>query len=67
MTHAVAIGYDWLYSLLSDEEKDTIESGTLSKGLEVCGVRALPVCLVLALQGGSGPTLGILLFSFEGA
>jgi hypothetical protein len=33
MTHAFAIGYDWLYSGLSAEERTTIRDAILSKGL----------------------------------
>lgn len=33
MTNAAAIGYDWLYSYLSDSEKSLIRNAILSKGL----------------------------------
>ena len=33
MTHAVAIGYDWLFSVLTPDERNKIEAGVLSKGL----------------------------------
>lgn len=34
MTHAFAIGYDWLYSDLSDDEKTTIRTALVEKGLK---------------------------------
>ena len=34
MTHAVGIGYDWLYSVLTSEQRTTIESGALKMGLD---------------------------------
>lgn len=34
MTMAVAIGYDWLYDYLSDEDKSTVEMAILEKGLD---------------------------------
>jgi len=33
MTHALAIGYDWLYDLLSPEQKETIRRAIVEKGL----------------------------------
>lgn len=38
MTHAVAIGYDWLYNALSDEERSWIREALLAKGID----QALP-------------------------
>jgi hypothetical protein len=34
MTHAFAIGYDWLYGSLSDEEKNMIRGAIIEKGLK---------------------------------
>jgi hypothetical protein len=34
MSHAVAIGYDWLYGHLSDENKATIKTALIEKGLK---------------------------------
>ena len=33
LSHAAAIGYDWLYDYLSDTEKSTIAAGIVAKGL----------------------------------
>ena len=33
MTHAVGVGYDWTFDMLSDAEKTTIENATLTFGL----------------------------------
>ncbi len=33
MTHAVAIGYDWLYDVLTEEERATIREAIVEKGL----------------------------------
>jgi hypothetical protein len=33
MTHALAIGYDWLYDVLSDSQKETIRQAIVDKGL----------------------------------
>ncbi len=38
MTHAFAIGYDWLYNALSDDEKGWIREALLAKGID----QALP-------------------------
>ena len=40
MTHAVAIGYDWLYQTLTPSQKEVIEAGLLVKGLDT-GLKAL--------------------------
>jgi hypothetical protein len=34
MTHAVAIGYDWLYGAISAADRKTIESAAITKGLQ---------------------------------
>lgn len=34
MTHAVAIGYDWLYNDMDQETRDIIKAGLLKKGLD---------------------------------
>ncbi len=34
MTHAAAIGYDWLFPYLSAQDRDTIRKGIVTKGLE---------------------------------
>ena len=34
MSHALAIGYDWLYDTLSEEEKNTIREALVEKGLK---------------------------------
>eukprot|EP00051_Salpingoeca_urceolata_P006403 m.84715 g.84715 ORF g.84715 m.84715 type:complete len:353 (-) comp14817_c0_seq1:1179-2237(-) len=39
MTHAVAIGYDWLYQVLTPSQRQAIEQGTIVKGLDA-GVTA---------------------------
>jgi hypothetical protein len=39
MTHAVGVGYDWLYSVLTSEQRTTIESGALKMGLDA-GINA---------------------------
>jgi len=33
MSHAMAIGYDWLYDFMSDEERETVRDAIVEKGL----------------------------------
>lgn len=33
MSHAMAIGYDWLYDFMSDEERETVREAIVEKGL----------------------------------
>lgn len=34
MTHAVGIGYDWLYEYMDEQTRETIRSGLIKHGLE---------------------------------
>lgn len=53
-THALGIGYDWLYPELSDDDKATIINATsvfgFQAGLEVVNMTFLPLTHVKGLQ-----------------